>query len=62
MDIKASRTGVLKRYGHMPASYLLFGKKRNYTALKRVGGQRKKELVHINIDHDAGVIVPLIRE
>ena len=58
--IKASRTGVLKRYGHMPASYLLFGKKRNYTHLKELEDKERKELVHINIDHDAGVIVPLL--
>jgi len=58
--IKASRTGVLKRYGHMPASYLLFGKKRNYTHLKELEDKEREELVHINIDHDAGVIVPLL--
>ena len=40
--IKASRTGVLKRYGHMPASYLLFGKKRNYTHLKELRTKKGK--------------------
>ena len=56
----SSRTGVLKRYGHMPASYLLFGKKRNYTYLKELEDKEREELVHINIDKDAGVIVPLL--
>ncbi len=56
----SSRTGVLKRYGHMPASYLLFGKKRNYTHLKELEDKEREELVHINIDKDAGVIVPLL--
>ncbi|MBC8267029.1 MAG: amino acid permease [Flavobacteriales bacterium] len=58
--INASRTGVLKRYGHMPASYLLFRKKRNYTHLKELEDKEREELVHINIDKDAGVIVPLL--
>ena len=58
--IKASRTGVLKRYGHMPASYLLFGKKRNYTHLKELEDKEREELVHINIDKEAGVIIPLL--
>jgi hypothetical protein len=44
----------------MPASYLLFGKKRNYTHLKELEDKEREELVHINIDHDAGVIVPLL--
>ncbi|MDG1349295.1 MAG: amino acid permease [Flavobacteriales bacterium] len=56
----SSRTGVLKRYGHMPASYLLFGKKRNYTHLKELEDKERDELVHVNIDKDAGVIVPLL--
>lgn len=58
--INASRTGVLKRYGHMPALYLLFGKQRNYTHLKELEDKERKELVHVNIDEDAGVIVPLL--
>ena len=58
--INSSRTGVLKRYGHMPASYLLFGKKRNYTHLKELEDKERDELVHVNIDKDAGVIVPLL--
>jgi len=58
--INASRTGILKRYGHMPASYLLLGKKRNYTHLKELEDKEREELVHVNIDKDAGVIVPLL--
>ncbi len=58
--INASRTGVLKRYGHMPALYLLFRKKRNYLRLKELEDKERKELVDINIDKDTGVIVPLL--
>jgi APA family basic amino acid/polyamine antiporter len=58
--INASRTGVLKRYGHMPASYLLFGKKRRYKHLKKLGKKEREELLNINIDKEAGVIVPLL--
>ena len=58
--INASRTGVLKRYGHMPASYLLFGKKRNYKHLKELEEKEREELLHINIDKEAGVIIPLL--
>jgi hypothetical protein len=44
----------------MPASYLLFGKKRNYTHLKELEDKEREELVHVNIDKDAGVIIPLL--
>ena len=56
--VNASRTGVLKRYGHMPALYLLFGEKSNYTPSKEL--EDKEELLQIDIDKDAGVIVPLL--
>ena len=58
--IKASRTGVIKQYGHLPALYLIFGKKRNYNHLKELEEKERKELLHINIDKEAGVIVPLL--
>jgi len=58
--VNASRTGVLKQYGHMPALYLLFGKKRNYTHLKELEDKEREELIHINIDTDSGVVVPLL--
>jgi len=58
--VNASRTGVIKQYGHMPALYLLFRKKRNYNHLKELEEKEREELLHINIDKDAGVIVPLL--
>ena len=56
---KSSRTGVLKRYGHIPALYLL-GKNKKYTNLKRIKDDSVNKVVDASINKDAGVIVPLL--
>ena len=56
---KSSRTGVLKRYGHIPALYLL-GKNKKYTNLKKIKDDSVNEVVEASINKDAGVIVPLL--
>ncbi len=56
----ASRTGVMTQYGHIPALYILFGKKRNYKHLKELEDKEREEMLNISIDKDAGVIVPLL--
>ena len=57
--INASRIGVLKRYGHIPALYLL-GKKKKYTNLKKIKDESINKVVDASINKDAGVIVPLL--
>ena len=57
--VKSSRTGVLKRYGHIPALYLL-GKNKKYTNLKRIKDDSVNKVVDASINKDAGVIVPLL--
>ena len=56
----ASRTGVMTQYGHIPALYILFGKKRNYKHLKELEDKEREEMLNISVDKDAGVIVPLL--
>ena len=57
---KASRIGVLTQYGHIPALYLLFGKKRNYKHLKELEDNERGEILNVKIEKESGVIVPFL--
>ena len=56
----ASRTGVLKKYGHRPALLLFFSKKSSYNHLKELSKKEEDEAIQINISKETGVIVPLL--
>lgn len=56
----ATRTGVIKKYGHRPALFLLYNKKKR----KRVLARSNKAIGNLNLDgnliSDSGVVVPLL--
>ena len=56
--VNASRTGVLKRYGHVPALYLL-AKNKKYANLDVIKDDSINELLETSINKNAGVIIPL---
>mgnify|MGYP005626989619 FL=1 len=57
--INASRIGVLKKYGHIPALYLL-GKKKDYSNITKINDKHITEMVDASINKNAGVIIPLL--
>ncbi len=57
--VKASRIGVLKRYGHIPALYLL-GRNKESSNLNKIKDKLVNEMVDASINKDAGVIIPLL--
>ena len=56
----ATRTGVLRRYGHRPALYLFYSKKGRKGRLKRQ--EKRDEIVNLDgkLVSKAGVVVPLL--
>ena len=58
--VNASRTGVLKKYGHRPALFLFFSKKGRYKRLKELEDKEQIQALEFNISKQAGVIVPLL--
>jgi amino acid transporter len=56
--ISASRTGVLKRYGQVPALYL-FNKKNKNSNLNVINDDSINDLIEASINKDSGVIIPL---
>ena len=60
--IKASRTGVLRNYGHRAAKFLFF-KKKNYITDEKssisISEEKHKDWLDGQINPDAGVIIPL---
>lgn len=57
--INASRIGVLKKYGHIPALYLL-GRKKDYSNITKINDKYITEMVDASINKNAGVIIPLL--
>ena len=57
--INASRIGVLKKYGHIPALYLL-GRKKDYSNITKINDKHITEIVDTSINKNAGVIIPLL--
>lgn len=57
--INASRIGVLKKYGHIPALYLL-GRKKDYSNITKINDKHITEMVDASINKNAGVIIPLL--
>jgi len=60
--IKASRTGVLRNYGHSAAKFLFFKNKNDITDEKssiNVSEEKHKDWLDGQINPDAGVIIPL---
>jgi len=57
--INASRIGVLKKYGHIPALYLL-GRKKDYSNITKINDKNITEMVDASINKNAGVIIPLL--
>ena len=55
--ISASRTGVLKRYGQVPALYL-FNKKNKNSNLNVINDDSINDLIEASINKDSGVIIP----
>ncbi|MBT5089585.1 MAG: universal stress protein, partial [Flavobacteriales bacterium] len=60
--IKASRTGVLRNYGHRAAKFLFFRNRNNYTEEKSnhsISDEKHKDWLDGQINPDAGVIISL---
>ena len=60
--IKASRSGVLRNYGHSAAKFLFFNKNNDINEEKsssRVSEEKYKDWLDGQINPDAGVIIPL---
>ncbi len=60
--IRASRTGVLRNYGHRAAKFLFFKKNNDFIEEKsnsRVADEKYKDWLDGQINPDAGVIIPL---
>ena len=56
----ATRTGILRRYGHRPALYLLYRKKRNNSITYRSNQDQSLQNLDGKLASDAGVVVPLL--
>ncbi len=57
---KTARTGVLRKYGHRPALYLLYKKKNSEKKLKSGNIVINKSFLDGELIEDAGVVVPLL--
>ncbi|HIF13808.1 MAG TPA: amino acid permease, partial [Bacteroidetes bacterium] len=57
--IKTTRTGVLRRYGHRPALYLIYKQQKNYTRLKAAFERKNQASLETKLVSDAGVVIPL---
>ncbi|MGB5459044.1 MAG: amino acid permease [Eudoraea sp.] len=56
----ATRTGILKKYGHRPALYLLYKKKNNNQITYRNNQELPDQMLDGKLASDAGVVVPLL--
>ncbi len=56
----ATRTGILRKYGHRPALYLLYKKKRNTIISYRSNQEASLQNLDGELASDAGVVVPLL--
>ncbi len=56
----ATRTGILRKYGHRPALYLLYKKKRNAAISYRSNQEASLQNLDGQLASDAGVVVPLL--
>ncbi|WP_350286715.1 amino acid permease [uncultured Croceitalea sp.] len=56
----ATRTGILRKYGHRPALYLLYKRKRNNKITYRNGQSGSLQNLDGKLASDAGVVVPLL--
>ena len=57
---KSARTGVLKQYGHRPASYLLYNRKNKNRKFKIDDIKDGNGILNENVISEAGVVVPLL--
>jgi amino acid transporter/nucleotide-binding universal stress UspA family protein len=57
---KTARTGVLRKYGHRPALYLLYKKKKNSQREYNNGEKINNPVLDGEIASDAGVVIPLL--
>jgi len=57
---KSARTGVLKLYGHRPASYLLYKKKKRKRAISKKQIDVNPNFLDGEFNSEAGVVVPLL--
>lgn len=57
---KTSRTGVLRKYGHRPALYLLYKRKNRKRLLKQNAIKINESFLDGEFIEDAGVVVPLL--
>ena len=55
-----TRTGILRKYGHRPALYLLYKKNNNNQITYRNNQELSDEMLDGNLASDAGVVVPLL--
>jgi amino acid transporter/nucleotide-binding universal stress UspA family protein len=56
----ATRTGILRKYGHRPALYLLYKRKRNTKITYRNNQSESLQNLDGELASDAGVVVPLL--
>ncbi|KQC30704.1 APC family permease [Flagellimonas eckloniae] len=56
----ATRTGILRKYGHRPALYLLYKRKRNAKINYRNNGSGSLQNLDGRLASNAGVVVPLL--
>lgn len=56
----ATRTGILRKYGHRPALYLLYKRKRNKKITYRSDQATSLQNLDGKLSSDAGVVVPLL--
>jgi amino acid transporter/nucleotide-binding universal stress UspA family protein len=56
----ATRTGILRKYGHRPALYLLYKRKRNNKITYRNNQSESLQNLDGELASDAGVVVPLL--
>jgi amino acid transporter len=56
---KTARTGILRKYGHRPALYLLYNKNRNNRAEPLDMSKINKSILDGKIASEAGVVIPL---
>jgi amino acid transporter len=57
---KTARTGILRKYGHRPALYLLYNKKRRENVKIEEPPRVNKSILDGEIASDAGVVIPLL--
>ena len=57
---KTARTGILRKYGHRPALYMLYNKKRREGVKIQEPPRVNKTILDGKIASDAGVVIPLL--